>query len=307
MADNIHKITNDTAFIDLLDKNRNKVIVVIYVLGTCSHSKSAKNVAIQLAKEFTNALFLYINLENYIEDKLEYTKDIVNIPTFRFLYNEEKLDEYYGKNIDQLKAKITALTETVEKQKENDEEYHVHKIISKQHKRTNKLDKKTHKHKKHHKHATPQNIKEEETKNSQPESNDESESSDDGDVSSEESDSKFEKKLRQPQTQTNQPNQQIQVFQPPQLQLQQQMQQQLTPQQVQQVMMMKQQYMVALMRQQQMLQMQQQGIAVQNQGTPIQHGMPIQQQGPTNQQMQQMMMQQAHNQQMQQNNQQQGK
>ena len=140
MDKNIFKVNNETDFIKLLDENMNRLITVLYVFSWCRHNKSAKSVVVNLAKEYNDVLFLYVDIATYEEEKLTFVSDLVGTPNFMFLFNDDKLDEYHGSNLENLKMEINKKKEQIKTiGNNNKDDFHFHKnVISQYRSKKNK-------------------------------------------------------------------------------------------------------------------------------------------------------------------------
>ena len=115
---NLFKITDDNNFMQLLEDNRNKLLIVLFGFSKCKkHNRSSKSILKQLSQipEHAAHLFLYIDVAEYEEETMLFLQELTYVPTFMFFYNEEKIAECHFDNIDKVREKIKESVLKIEK------------------------------------------------------------------------------------------------------------------------------------------------------------------------------------------------
>lgn len=85
------------------------MVVVDFTANWCGPCKQIAPYYQELSQEFTNVVFLKVD----VDDNPETTEksDILSMPTFQFYRNKEKVDEFSGANLEKLRQVIEVNSE----------------------------------------------------------------------------------------------------------------------------------------------------------------------------------------------------
>ena len=89
---NLYQVLNENDLIDILNKNQNKLIIMLFSAKWCQPCKMIKPVFIKLSKKHVKSLFLYIDINNYNECKttnkpISFLDKVEGLPTFLYYIN----------------------------------------------------------------------------------------------------------------------------------------------------------------------------------------------------------------------------
>ncbi|XP_015928529.1 thioredoxin [Parasteatoda tepidariorum] len=101
----VHAVEDKDDFDTKLSAAGDKLVVVDFHATWCGPCKQIAPFFAGLAEEFTDVVFLKVDVDE-VED-VATLYDVSSIPKFVFLKNKEKVDEMLGANQDKLKALVT--------------------------------------------------------------------------------------------------------------------------------------------------------------------------------------------------------
>uniref|UniRef100_A0A8D9B3L8 Thioredoxin n=1 Tax=Cacopsylla melanoneura TaxID=428564 RepID=A0A8D9B3L8_9HEMI len=84
----------------------NKLIVIDFYATWCGPCKQIAPKIEELAAEYQDVVFLKVDVDENEDIAMEY--DISSMPTFVFVKNSEKVEQFSGANFDKLKATVLA-------------------------------------------------------------------------------------------------------------------------------------------------------------------------------------------------------
>ena len=100
----VHKVDTEEEFQKILEKAGDSLVVVDFTANWCGPCKRIAPYYQELSQEFTNVVFLKVD----VDDNPETTENcqISSMPTFQFYQNKEKVEEFSGANTEQLRQVI---------------------------------------------------------------------------------------------------------------------------------------------------------------------------------------------------------
>ena len=108
-VDLVHKVDTHEEFQKILEKAGDSLVVVDFTANWCGPCKRIAPYYQELSQEFTNVVFLKVD----VDDNPETTEEcqISSMPTFQFYQNKVKVDEFSGANTEQLRQVIEVRSE----------------------------------------------------------------------------------------------------------------------------------------------------------------------------------------------------
>jgi thioredoxin-like negative regulator of GroEL len=114
---NIFKITKEKDMDKILDKNKQNLVITIFVTSTCDISKQFKIKFIEISKKLNAHYFVYINMNEFENTTYKYTQNIKETPTVVLFTNNKPIAHYKGSCKDTLINFINEITNKIEEAK----------------------------------------------------------------------------------------------------------------------------------------------------------------------------------------------
>jgi len=102
----IHSVQDKDDFTSQLADAGGKLVVVDFYATWCGPCKMISPKLEEMAAQFTDVIFLKVDVDDNEEVASEY--NISCMPTFIFIKNKEKVNEFSGANADKLKELIAS-------------------------------------------------------------------------------------------------------------------------------------------------------------------------------------------------------
>lgn len=96
MNQNIFQVINEDHIEEILDQNRQSLIIVMLSSKNCPPCKEFKPKFISLSKQYRDILFVYIDRTNYRLTQGKYFQEFEFTPTFVFFFNKNKIMDIVG-------------------------------------------------------------------------------------------------------------------------------------------------------------------------------------------------------------------
>lgn len=105
-SNNLFQITREDHLLDAFSSHANQLVVVMFSAKWCGPCKKIKPQFVQLADQNPDAFFIYIDVDQYEDDKYEYHASVRAMPTFAFYVDNKELTRFEGADIDKLTRTI---------------------------------------------------------------------------------------------------------------------------------------------------------------------------------------------------------
>ncbi|KAL7543419.1 hypothetical protein ACHAXR_012714 [Thalassiosira sp. AJA248-18] len=100
-------VESEGEWAELMEQSKTKLVVVDFTASWCPPCRMIAPHFEAMAGEFSNAVFVKVDVD--AQSDIAQRCAIRAMPTFQFFKNGEKVDELCGANIEELKAKVSAL------------------------------------------------------------------------------------------------------------------------------------------------------------------------------------------------------
>jgi thiol-disulfide isomerase/thioredoxin len=93
---NLFRVANESDLDDIMNKNIDKLVLVMFGSKNCPQSTIVKPKFIDLSKMNQDSLFVFIDITKFDEVSKKYTTDLKGTPKFAFYFNNNNLGCIYG-------------------------------------------------------------------------------------------------------------------------------------------------------------------------------------------------------------------
>lgn len=97
---NLFQVLNYNDLKDIFDDNSDKLILIMFSMKTCGPCKLIKPKFVELSKKEQSCLFIYIDVENFVDDK--FISGVTSVPRFSFYYDNSEIASQEGANYEDL-------------------------------------------------------------------------------------------------------------------------------------------------------------------------------------------------------------
>jgi len=98
---NIYRVIDEEHLIEILENNRFKIVLTIYTSKVNDVNKTLKNFLIDIASSNNDAIFIYIDMDNF--QQREMTNNIDDLPTSFVYFNLRPTHKIIGGNVKYIK------------------------------------------------------------------------------------------------------------------------------------------------------------------------------------------------------------
>jgi thiol-disulfide isomerase/thioredoxin len=112
---NLFQVLNYNDLKDIFDDNSDKLVLIMFSMKTCQPCKNIKPKFVELSKKEQSCLFIYIDVENFLDS--QFISGVTSVPRFSFYYDSEEIASQEGANYDDLVKALNDLKIMIEHKK----------------------------------------------------------------------------------------------------------------------------------------------------------------------------------------------
>lgn len=100
---NVLKVTTESSYRNIIFENKHKLIVVDFSAEWCQPCRYIYPKFVKLSKKYENVIFIHVDVE---KSSIEDAKNIDNVPSFKFYFNQNIIYDFIGSNLNFLENAI---------------------------------------------------------------------------------------------------------------------------------------------------------------------------------------------------------